>query len=128
MKSFIIALILLFSVTLFVSINAVITVRSIDELLLLTDTLPQNEDAFANDPEKTAETVQQLTSLWDEIFPRITLTVGYENTNRCDEAISALAMHFENQNGEDFTVALSAFRDGLARLRILEGFHIEGIW
>ena len=56
MKSFIIALILLFSVTLFVSINAVTTVRSIDELLSLTDTLPQNEDAFANDPEKTAET------------------------------------------------------------------------
>ena len=127
MKSFIFALLMLFSVTVFITFNAHQTVSHIDEMLALTEILPKNKKDFENSSEQTALTVDELTKLWEKCFPLISFTAGYENTNRCDEAIGALEIHFKNGDGEDFSVALSEFRDSLGRLRILEGFHWQGI-
>ena len=126
MKSFIFALLLLISTALFVTINAAQTVRKIDEMLAISDELPKTEEEFfiANGAE---DQVKALIDLWDREFPIIVCTAGYENTNRCDEAIGALAVHFQNQSGAEFSVALSEFRDSLSRLRILEGIHWQGI-
>lgn len=126
MKSFIVACILLLSVTLFVVFNAHTTVSAIDEMLALADTLPQTAADF--EYGEAEEKVLALTALWDQKFPCIAFTAGYENTNRCDEAIGALTIHFKNQNALDFAVSLSEFKDTLERLRILEGFHHEGIF
>ncbi len=127
MKSFIFALILLLSVSLFVTVNAVKTVSRIDQMLAIADDLPKNEADFIS-ANGTADKVNALISLWDKEFPSIVCTAGYENTNRCDEAIGALAVHFQNRNGADFSVALSEFCDSLSRLRILEGIHWQGIF
>ena len=126
MKSFIFALLLLISSALFVTINAAQTVRKIDEMLAISDELPKTEEEFfiANGAE---DQVKALIDLWDREFPIIVCTAGYENTNRCDEAIGALAVHFQNQSGAEFSVALSEFCDSLSRLRILEGIHWQGI-
>lgn len=126
MKSFIFALFLLLSVSLFVTLNAVQTVSRIDRMLAIANGLPKNAEAFAS-AEGIEEDVNALVSLWDKEFPIIVCTAGYENTNRCDEAIGALCVHFQNKNGTDFSVALSEFCDGLSRLRILEGLHLQGI-
>ncbi|MBE6665491.1 MAG: hypothetical protein E7603_04600 [Ruminococcaceae bacterium] len=128
MKSFVFALLMLFSVTVFITFNAHQTVSYIDEMLTLTEFLPKSEKDFENPSAQFALTVNELTALWEKYFPMISFTAGYENTNRCDEAICALAIHFENENGEDFSVALSEFRDALGRLKILEGFHWQGIF
>ena len=127
MKSFIFALLLLLSVSLFVTVNAAKTVSRIDQMLAIADDLPKNEADFIS-ANGTAEKVNALISLWDKEVPSIVCTAGYENTNRCDEAIGALAVHFRNKNGADFSVALSEFCDGLSRLRILEGIHWQGIF
>ena len=127
MKSFIFALLLLLSVSLFVTVNAVKTVSRIDQMLAIAKDLPKNEADFIS-ANGTADKVNALISLWDKEFPSIVCTAGYENTNRCDEAIGALAVHFQNRNGADFSVALSEFCDGLSRLRILEGIHWQGIF
>ena len=127
MRSFIFAVFLLSAVTVFTAINAVQTVRRIDEMLALADTLPKNEEEFSS-AEDIDKSVLALIELWDREFPAIALTAGYDNTNRCDEAIGALEVHFRYNNGADFTVALSEFCDGISRLRILEGFRLEGIF
>lgn len=127
MKSFIFALLLLLSVSLFVTVNAAQTVSRIDQMLAIADDLPKNEADFIS-ANGTADKVNALISLWDKEFPSIVCTAGYENTNRCDEAIGALAVHFQNRNGADFSVALSEFCDSLSRLRILEGLHWQGIF
>ncbi len=127
MKSFIFALILLLSVSLFVSLNAVKTVSDIDEMLAIADKLPKSAEAFTHTDHIEGD-VRKLIRLWDEKFPDIVCTAGYENTNRCDEAIGALAVHFQNKSWADFSVALSEFCDGLSRLRILEGVHLQGIF
>lgn len=127
MKSFIFALLLLLSVSLFVTVNAVKTVSRIDQMLAIAKDLPKNEADFIS-ANGTADKVNALIFLWDKEFPSIVCTAGYENTNRCDEAIGALAVHFQNRNGADFSVALSEFCDSLSRLRILEGIHWQGIF
>ena len=128
MKSFIFALFTLFTIAAFVSFNAKQTVSRIDEMLALTEALPKSKADFENQAKENELTVGELTSLWERWFPLISFTAGYENTNRCDEAIGALAIHFENGNGEDFAVSLSEFCDSLSRLRILEGIHWHGIF
>ena len=128
MKSFIFALLTLLSIAVFVCFNAAQTVSHIDEMLALSETLPKNKADFNKQTKETALAVQELSALWERWFPLISFTAGYENTNRCDEAIGALAIHFENGSGEDFAVSLSEFCDSLARLRILEGVHWHGIF
>ncbi|MBQ8495842.1 MAG: hypothetical protein IJ489_00095 [Clostridia bacterium] len=126
MRSFIIAWVLLFSVILFVSLNAFVTVRAIDEMTALAETIPlsANDISYETDAEK----VHTLAALWDRWFPYIAFTAGYTNTERCDQALGALTVYFGNRNFSDFAAALSEFHDALLRLRILEGFHIEGIF
>lgn len=126
MKSFIVAWILLFCVICFVSINAFITVRAIDEMTALTETIPLSVDEILY--ETDAEKVRTLSALWDRYFPYIAFTAGYTNTERCDQAIGALSIHFRNRNFSDFAAAVSECHDALLRLRILEGVHAEGIF
>lgn len=128
MKSFIFALLMLLSVCIFVTVNACKTTSRIDAMLSITEILPKNEEEFKNQTKKTETAVLELTRLWGKYFPLIAFTAGYENTNRCDEAIGALEIHFANSNGEDFSVSLSEFCDALSRLRMLEGFHWQGIF
>lgn len=126
MKSFILAIILLLSVSLFVLINAGKNVSRIDEMLCIANSLPKTEEAFLS-AEDIGNDVFLLIDLWDQGLPKIARTAGYANTNRCDQAIGALSIHFQNRNGAEFTVALSEFCDGLYRLRTLEGVSWESI-
>ena len=127
MKSFLLAIVLLLTVSLFVSVNAGKTVSRIDEMLSIANTLPKTEEAFAS-AEDIGNNVLILIDLWDQDFPKIARTAGYANTNRCDQAIGALAVHFQNRNGAEFAVSLTEFCDGLHRLRTLEGISWEGIF
>ena len=127
MKSFLLAILLLSIVSLFVLSNARKTVLRIDEMLSITTALPKTEEAFSS-AEDIDNDIFTLIDLWDQEFPKIARTAGYANTNRCDQAIGALAVHFQNRNGAEFSAALSEFCDGLYRLRMLEGINWEGIF
>ena len=127
MKSFILAIFLLLSVSLFVFVNAGKTVCRIDEILRIANKLPKTEESFLS-ADDISNDVFHLIDLWNQEFPKIARTAGYANTNRCDQAIGALAVHFQNRNGNEFAVTLSEFCDGLYRLRMLEGINWEGIF
>ena len=73
MKSFIFALLLLLSVSLFVTVNAVKTVSRIDQMLAIAKDLPKNEADFIS-ANGTADKVNALISLWDKEFPSIVYT------------------------------------------------------
>ena len=128
MKSFIFALLLFLSVIFFVGFTSHQTLSRIDEMLSLADSLPKTAKAFECRSQKENDDIERLIALWDQYFPFIAFTAGYENTDRCDASIGDLSVHFQNQNAADFTAALSEFYDSLCRLRILEGFHPEGIF
>lgn len=127
MKSFIMAIFLLLIVSLFVFVNAGKTVARIDEMLHIANSLPKTEEAFLSAADISDE-VSGLVDLWNRDYPKIARTAGYANTNRCDQAIGALAVHFQNQNGAEFAVSLAEFCDGLYRLRTLEGINRKVIF
>lgn len=127
MKSFILAIFLLLTVSLFVFVNAGKTLTRIDEMLHIANSLPKTEDAFLSAADIRDE-VSALVDLWNREYPKIVRTAGYANTNRCDQAIGALAVHFQNHNGAEFAVSLAEFCDGLYRLRTLEGVSREGLF
>ena len=128
MKSFVVALILIASVFTFVILNSFYTVSAIDEMLALSENLPKTAEDFHRNRNTADSVVTHLTNLWDQKFPFIVFMSGYGNIDRCDAAIRAFSVHFQNGNINDYLVALSEFRDGLKRLRILEGLHPESIF
>lgn len=128
MKSFVVALILIASVFTFVILNSFYTISAIDEMLALSENLPKTAEDFHRNRDTAAPVVAQLSTFWDQKFPFIVFMSGYGNIDRCDAAIRTLAVHFQNGNTSDYLVALSEFRDGLKRLRILEGWHPESIF
>ncbi len=128
MRSFIIACALFFCVITFVCIHTRHTSEILDEISALSETLRQAEDEFLTEYPDVSLRVSALCALWDRHFPYIAFTVGYDNTNRCDEAIGDLQVYFRNRNADEFAAALARFTDALSRLRMLESFHPESIF
>ena len=95
-------------------------------MLEITEALPLEAKDFKKDDE-TRALVDKLYNLWDKKMGRIVFTGGYDNCNRADEAISALYIHYHNDNGGDFTHARLVLLDSLNRLKMLEGLHFDSI-
>ena len=128
MKTFIASIAIIMAVLTFVICNAAIVTGKIDELLTIAEALPADADAFDEAYDALAGEMERLRALWDKTMPFLAVTVGYDNLNRADEAFVSLYVNYENRNGDDFTVARMHFCDGLRRLRMLEGFHPNGIF
>ena len=127
MKTFLIALLLLLLIVGFVICNTIDLQKTLHELIALTEALPFEASEFRQSPE-TQEIVEKLYHLWDKEFNRIVFTSGYLNCNRADEELTALFIHYRNNNAEDFTHARLLLWDSLCRLKILEGFHFDSIF
>lgn len=127
MKTFVIAIIIFSVVIGFVIWNAIDLQKSFGEMLALTEALPFDIEDFKQDAQ-TKELVDKLYYLWDKKFDRIVFTSGYENCNRADEAITALFVHYKNNNASDFTHARLILWDSLRRLKMLESFHFDSIF
>ena len=128
MKSFMIACLLLTVISVCVCLHTHHTTEILEEMTALSQTFAQSEEEFFNEYENMRENVEKLYHLWDEHFSYIAFTVGYSNTNRCDEAIGDLHIYFQNRDAGDFIASLARFHDALSRLRILESLHPESIF
>lgn len=127
MRTFLVALLIFLSITAFVVVNAVYIGGTAKELLALAEKLPADAESFERSGEEAKETMDALYALWDSRFRRLTRTTGYDSLDRADEAILEMRVHFENGNGEDFSVAEQTFLDAVRRLRELESFSLNGI-
>ena len=128
MKSFLIACILFFCVIAFVCGHTCYVSAILTEISDLTQGLPQTENEFWAQYPSVSERISELCALWDRHFPYIAFTVGYDNTNRCDDTVGDLEAYCKNRNADEFIAALTRFRDALSRLRTLESFHPESIF
>ena len=126
MKTFIAALIILTVIVSFVIWNAIDLQKSLGEMLKITEALPHEAKEFKRD-DATLALVDTLYKIWDKKMGRIVFTSGYDNCNRADEAISALFIHYHNDNAGDFTHARLILWDSLNRLKLLESFHFDSI-
>lgn len=128
MKSFIVALALALAVIAFVIFNMTALCGKIDALLDLTASLPRSQAQFDAQKDEIGHSVDALWQAWDRAVPRIALTAGYENVNRADEAVISLYNAFQNNDGDDFSLAVLSLEDGLRRLRELESFRFSSIF
>lgn len=128
MRSFLIACVLFFCVIAFVFGHACYVSAILTEIYGLTQDLPQTEAEFSTQYSSVSARISELCALWDRHFPYIAFTVGYDNTNRCDDAVGDLEAYCKNRNADEFIAALTRFRDALSRLRTLESFHPESIF
>ena len=128
MKTFITALLIMAVVLTFVICNTVYITGKIDAMLTLAESLPADADAFDADYDNTKQVVEQLWEMWDSSIDAIAFTAGYDNINRADDAITTLCISYQNQNGDDFSVARQSFCDSIKRLRKLESFHPDGLF
>ena len=126
MKTFIAAIVILSAIIGFVIWNTIDLQKTLGEMLEITEALPLEAKDFKKDDE-TRALVDKLYNLWDKKMGRIVFTGGYDNCNRADEAISALYIHYHNDNGGDFTHARLVLWDSLNRLKMLEGLHFDSI-
>ena len=126
MKTFIAAIVILSAIIGFVIWNTIDLQKTLGEMLEITEALPLEAKDFKKD-EETRALVDKLYNLWDKKMGRIVFTGGYDNCNRADEAISALYIHYHNDNGGDFTHARLVLWDSLNRLKMLEGLHFDSI-
>ena len=95
-------------------------------MLEITEALPFEAKDFKKD-EETLLLVDRLYRLWDKKIGRIVFTAGYDNCNRADDAVSALFIHYHNENAGDFAHARLILWDSLNRLKTLESLHWESI-
>lgn len=128
MKTFIVSLFIFTLIAVLVVWNALYIGNTADALLTLAESLPQDKEAFERGGEETAMLMDSLYGLWDDRFPRLAFTAGYDNINRADDAVLQMRVCLENDNPEDFCVARAIFCDGIKRLRSLEGFSFHGIF
>lgn len=126
MKTFIAALIILSTIISFVIWNTIDIQKTLGEMLEITEALPIEAKDFKKD-EQTLALVDTLYHLWDKKIGRIVFTAGYDNCNRADEAVSALFIHYHNDNAGDFTHARLILQDSLNRLKTLESLHFDSI-
>lgn len=89
--------------------------------------LPQSLDEFDANYGDAMINSEKLSRLWDEKIDRLAYTVGYENIDRADDAMTELYTSAKNHDGEDFITAAMKFYDALRRLRELEGIDFQSI-
>ena len=90
MKTFICALAIVCILTGVVVLNMLSINRTVDEMLDIASSVPERDGDIADDFSDVAEKVEKLWELWDKKITKLAYTVGYDDINRADDAMSEL--------------------------------------
>lgn len=127
MKTFLGAVAIFLVIIAFVIMNMVHIEKLAGEMLSLCEALPRDTDEFLRDHDRVMADVERLWTLWDKSVERFALTIGYDNIDRADDALTELYFSAKNRDGEMFVTAAGKFYDALRRLRELEQFNLQSI-
>ena len=128
MKTFIAALALLAVLTALIITNAACINGAADEMLALCEAFPRDSEEFNARYEAISAAAEELFDLWDKYFERFSATIGFENIDRADDALTELYAAAKNRDGEAFIPAAMKFKDSVRRLRRLENFNFGSIF
>ena len=112
MKSFIIALIVLFLTLALVATVSAIAASSCLSLLEMTKALPTEEMA----PGKVQEEILRISEEFDRLSPRIGLAVPHSDLMRAEELIAALESTVKSESTASYETALFQLREMLEHL------------
>lgn len=127
MKTFVASVIIFVGVGAFVVLNMLAINKITGEMFEICASLPKSEEEFYANYEAALEATERLWELWDRKIDRIAYTVGYENIDRADDAMTELYSSAKNKDGGDYITAGMKFYDAILRLRELESFDIQSV-
>ncbi|MBQ0010032.1 MAG: hypothetical protein KBS76_02880 [Ruminococcus sp.] len=125
MRSFLCAVAIFLVVTAFVIVNTVCLGNRIEEMLTLSESLPESEEDFLSDYPLLSDDVETLWAMWDKAVRSLSLPVGYEVIDRADEAIIELRNGYRCRDEDVFLTARDKWIDSLRRMKELESFDIR---
>ena len=128
MKTFIAAIVLLAITAALIVSNVIFVNRTTDKMLSLCDVFPADVGDFDERYEEISTAAEKIFVLWDKCFERFSLTIGFDNIDRVDDAVAELYAAAKNRDGEAFIPAAIKFGDSLRRLRRLENFNFGSIF
>ena len=125
MRSFFCAVAIFLLVTGFVIVNTVCLGNRIDDMLALSEALPESEDEFLSGYSLLLDDVETLWEMWDDTVKTLSLTVGYDVIDRADESIIELRNGCRCRDEDVFLTARDKWIDSLRRIKELESFNIR---
>lgn len=128
MKTFICALAVVCILTGAVVLNMLSINRSVDEMLDIASSVPGHDGDIADDFSDVAEKVEKLWKLWDKKITKLAYTVGYDDINRADDAMSELYTSYITKSKEGFITARLKFIDAVRRIKQMENFNLHSIF
>lgn len=124
MRSFIISLVLLITVTAFVIADIVYMQDFCSGLLKLADSLPKEEETYRSG-EKTLEKIEKTWKSKEEL---IAYLMDYREVDRVNVALSDMKNAFYSGDFQQYTVYSDEFRHAVERLRDISGVSFENVF
>lgn len=128
MKTFICALVIVCILTGVVVLNMLSINRTVDEMLDIASSVPENDDDIADDFSDVAEKIEKLWELWDKKITKLAYTVGYDDINRADDAMCELYTSYVTKSKDSFITARLKFIDAVRRIKQMENFNPHSIF
>lgn len=128
MKTFICALAIVCILTGIVVLNMLSINRTVDEMLDIAASVPERDGDIADDFSDVAEKVEKLRKLWDKKITKLAYTVGYDDINRADDAMSELYTSYLTKSKDSFITARLKFIDAMRRIKQMENFNPHSIF
>lgn len=128
MKTFICALVIVFALCGCVVLNMISINKTIDEMLDIACSVPERDSDISEDFSDISESVEKLWELWDKKIAKLAFTVGYDDINRADDAMSELYTSYITKTKDSFITARMKFIDAIRRIRQMENFNLHSIF
>ena len=124
MKSFIIALSLLFLMITATVLNCIYLEKITNNLLDLEKQFPEKAEDGKSSP---AAAIDRAKELWEEAFPKIQIGANMRYLNAVSTALNHLCDHYENGSVADYIAARTQFIEAIKTLKHSDSLSIGNI-
>ena len=97
-------------------------------MLDIACSVPERGSDISEDFSDISESVEKLWELWDKKIAKLAFTVGYDDINRADDAMSELYTSYITKTKDSFITARMKFIDAIRRIRQMENFNLHSIF
>ncbi len=125
MKTFIASVVIFMLIVCAVVTVSIFSIRAMDELVALSDALPQDAESFEREYDDIAGKIKYLEEQWSRRIEALSYMMGYDILDRADEAAVSLVSAYKSAEAEEFLLSNEKFRDCVLRMRVFCTFSIK---
>ena len=118
MKAFIFSTVTIVALLILSTLYSLYICGLIDDMIALTDTLPQSHENFS---QEHIDNIKKIRVLWDKHDTLFHLFIDDHNHTSAELALSMLEDYKNTDNFNDFVYAKSNFHSSLEDIKLIEG-------